>query len=73
MRDIDGSQFEDLGSVESTIGTLFGSKNQTCILDLSIGGKLVALTSRIEVSNEFYTMKWSASHLKSSWCSKPNP
>lgn len=47
VRDIDGNDFDDLGSAESTIGNLFGARNQTSILDLSKGGKLIAYVDRI--------------------------
>ncbi|CAD8153924.1 unnamed protein product [Paramecium pentaurelia] len=73
VRDVDGEKYDDLGFVESTVGTIFGSRNQTCILNLSLGGKLITMCEKNQDLNELYIMQIKGSNLKGSWCSSPNP
>ncbi|CAD8149567.1 unnamed protein product [Paramecium octaurelia] len=73
VRDVDGDNFDELGFVESTVGIIFGSKNQTCILDLSLGGKLITMCEKNQDLNELYIMQIHGSRIKGSWCSAPNP
>ncbi|CAD8066081.1 unnamed protein product [Paramecium sonneborni] len=73
VRDVDGENFDDLGCVETTVGIMFGSRNQTCILDLNKGGKLITMCEKNQDLNELYIMQIKGSSLKGSWCSAPNP
>ncbi|CAD8072644.1 unnamed protein product [Paramecium sonneborni] len=73
VRDVDGDNFDDLGFVETTVGIIFGSRNQTCILDLNQGGKLITMCEKNQDLNELYIMQIKGSNLKGSWCSQPNP
>lgn len=64
VRDDDGQSSEEIGFVETTIGSLVGAKNQTSILELHTKstqksqGKLVVRCDRVSEGCEFFNMKW---------------
>ncbi|CAD8153532.1 unnamed protein product [Paramecium octaurelia] len=76
VRDDDGSNSELIGQVETTIGTLFGARNQTSILELGQrGGKLIIRCDKIQEGNEFMIMRWSGVKLMNTdgWFDKSDP
>ncbi|KAM3142693.1 hypothetical protein pb186bvf_005077 [Paramecium bursaria] len=73
IRDIDGDSFDDLGFCETTIGNMFGAKNQILILPISEGGKLITQCDRVPVKNEQMTFKIKPQILKPlKWCGQPS-
>ncbi|CAD8157022.1 unnamed protein product [Paramecium pentaurelia] len=76
VRDDDGSNSELIGQIETTIGTLFGAKNQTSILELGQRrGKLIIRCDKIQEGNEVMIMKWSGVKLMNTdgWFDKSDP
>ncbi|CAD8071973.1 unnamed protein product [Paramecium sonneborni] len=76
VRDDDGDTSELIGQIETTIGALFGAKNQTSILELGKQrGKLIIRCDKIQEGNEFMIMKWTGVKLMNTdgWFDKSDP
>jgi hypothetical protein len=81
--DNSGGNLQLIGSVETTLGTIMGSKNQTFMADLShpqkngSQGKLIVKGDSVQESNWEATLKFSATNLPSTtsclFCSDNNP
>lgn len=62
-----------MGTAESTIGELFGARNQTYIHDLGKGSKLITRCDVVHVTNDYLSFKWKATQLTSvNCCGKSN-
>ncbi|KAM3142691.1 hypothetical protein pb186bvf_005075 [Paramecium bursaria] len=73
IRDVDGDNFDDLGFCETTIGNMFGAKNQILILPISKGGKLITQCDRVPGQIEYPKFKIKPQILKSlKWCGQPS-